>query len=163
MEKCVFSLFCYYYWFERERETCICYSVYLCIHWLTLTCALTGDGTCNPGALGRCSNWLSHWPRAIFFRKHFIYFFLERGEGREKQRERNIDWLPFEGPDWEFNKVLFILGENAQLSHTSQDRTLEFLAIKEMQQGGFHYQAKPLGYRITSPLGNISFGSPGNC
>ena len=30
----------------------------------------------------------------IFF-KDFIYLFLERGEGREKERERNIDvWLP---------------------------------------------------------------------
>ena len=26
-----------------------------------------------------------------FFRKDFIYLFLERGEGREKEKERNID------------------------------------------------------------------------
>ena len=26
--------------------------------------------------------------------KENIYLFLERGEGREKERERNIDWLP---------------------------------------------------------------------
>ena len=31
----------------------------------------------------------------ILFFKDFIYFFLERGEGREKERERNISvWLP---------------------------------------------------------------------
>ena len=31
----------------------------------------------------------------LFF-KDFIYLFLERGEGRkgERERERNIDWLP---------------------------------------------------------------------
>ena len=29
----------------------------------------------------------------IFF-KDFIYLFLERGEGRKKERERNIDQLP---------------------------------------------------------------------
>ena len=27
----------------RERETLICFSTYLCIHWLPLVCALTGD------------------------------------------------------------------------------------------------------------------------
>ena len=39
-----------------------------------------------------------------------FYFFLERGEGREKERERNINvWLPLERPplgicpDWESN------------------------------------------------------------
>ena len=31
------------------------------------------------------------------FKKHFIYLFLERGEGREKGTETNIDILP---PIW---------------------------------------------------------------
>ena len=31
----------------------------------------------------------------LYFFKEFIYLFLERGEGREKERERNINvWLP---------------------------------------------------------------------
>ena len=31
----------------------------------------------------------------FFFFKDFIYLFFERGEGKEKERERNIDvWLP---------------------------------------------------------------------
>ena len=31
--------------------------------------------------------------------KDFMYLFLERGEGREKERERNINvWLPFMRP-----------------------------------------------------------------
>ena len=31
--------------------------------------------------------------------KYFIYLFLERGEGREKERERNINvWLPLSCP-----------------------------------------------------------------
>ena len=35
------------------------------------------------------------------FLKDFIYLFLERGEGREKERERNIDvWLPPTSPHW---------------------------------------------------------------
>ena len=30
-----------------------------------------------------------------YFFKDFIYLFLERGEGREKEREKNINvWLP---------------------------------------------------------------------
>ena len=33
------------------------------------------------------------------FKKHFIYLFLERGEGREKKRERKISvWLPLVRP-----------------------------------------------------------------
>ena len=35
---------------------------------------------------------------ALLF-KDFIYLFLERGEGREKERERNINvWLPLAFP-----------------------------------------------------------------
>ena len=38
-------------------------------------------------------------PTAHFFLKDFIYLFLERGEGREKERERNISvWLPLVHP-----------------------------------------------------------------
>ena len=34
-----------------------------------------------------------------YFFKDFMYFFLERGEGREKERERNINvWLPLTWP-----------------------------------------------------------------
>ena len=33
------------------------------------------------------------------FLKYFIYLFSERGEGREEERERNINvWLPLMGP-----------------------------------------------------------------
>ena len=36
---------------------------------------------------------------SAFFKKDFIYLFLERGEGREKERERNINvWLPLTYP-----------------------------------------------------------------
>ena len=52
-----------------------------------------------------------------FFKKDFIYLFLERGEGREKEQERNINvWVPLmcpqpghlahnpgKCPDWELN------------------------------------------------------------
>ena len=35
----------------------------------------------------------------LFFFKDFIYLFLDRGEGREKERERNINvWLPLVNP-----------------------------------------------------------------
>ena len=50
---------------EREnRGTWICYSTYLCTHWLILICALTRDQTCNLGASGWCSNQLSYPARA---------------------------------------------------------------------------------------------------
>ena len=38
----------------------------------------------------------------ILFLKYFIYSCLERGEGREKDRERNINvWLPLAHPHQE--------------------------------------------------------------
>ena len=36
----------------------------------------------------------SLWVYFSLFIKDFIYLFLETGEGREKERERNIDRLP---------------------------------------------------------------------
>ena len=36
-----------------------------------------------------------------FFKKKLFIYFLERREGREKERERNISvWLPLIAPDW---------------------------------------------------------------
>ena len=40
----------------RKREALIACSTYLCIHWLILMCALTGNFTRNLGVLGHCSN-----------------------------------------------------------------------------------------------------------
>ena len=39
----------------------------------------------------------------VYKRQDFIYLFLERGEGREKERERNINgWLPLMcAPPWD--------------------------------------------------------------
>ena len=43
--------------------------------------------------------WLGVLKNFSIFKKYFIYLFLERGEGREKERERNINvWLPLERP-----------------------------------------------------------------
>ena len=37
----------------------------------------------------------------VIFLKRFFYLFLERGEGKEKERERNISvWLPLTCPHW---------------------------------------------------------------
>ena len=57
----------------------------------------------------------------FFFKKYFIYLFLDRGEEREKERERHKNmWLPLTCPtlgnlarnpgmcpDWESNQQLF--------------------------------------------------------
>ena len=42
----------------------ICFSTYLCIHWLILVCALTGDRTHNLGMWRCCSKQLSYLARA---------------------------------------------------------------------------------------------------
>ena len=59
------------YWWEKERKRerretliLICFSTYLCIHWLILVCALTGDRTHNLGISEWCSNQLSYLSKA---------------------------------------------------------------------------------------------------
>ena len=73
----------------------------------------------------------------FYFFKGFIYLFLERGEGREKERERNIDvqeihWsvafhMPPTGdpnpgmcPDWESNQQPFGLQAGTQSTEPHQ-------------------------------------------
>ena len=73
-----------------------------------------------------------------FFKKDFIYLFLETGEGREKERERNISvWLPLMFPttgdlaQWLATQACALTGNQTSdllvrrlvlspLSHTSQ-------------------------------------------
>ena len=51
---------------EKERkETSICCSTHLCIHWLLLVGALTGVWTRNLGILGQWCNQVSYYVRAI--------------------------------------------------------------------------------------------------
>ena len=78
--------------------------------------------------------------RTIIFLKKIIYLFLGRGEGKEKDRERNIDGLPLTCPptgnlacnpgmcpDWESNHDLSVCGTTPNpLSHTSQGGTKYF-------------------------------------
>ena len=78
--------------------------------------------------------WLS--PKLPFFKRYylFIYLFLERGERREKERERNINvWLPLMSshtedlacnpgmcPDWESNQWPFGSQTSAQSTEPRQ-------------------------------------------
>ena len=81
----------------------------------------------------------------FYFFKDFIYLFVERGKGREKERERNINvWLPLAHPplgtwptaqacalDWESNRRPFNSQASTQpLSHTSQGYYYVFLNRK---------------------------------
>ena len=77
-------------------------------------------------------------PNEIFF-SYFTYLFLERGEGKEKERERNIDMReihqsvashppptgalahnPGMCPDWELNQLLLSLQAGAQSTEPHQ-------------------------------------------
>ena len=61
-------------------------------------------------------------PVFCFVLKIFIFSFLERGEGREKEREKNINQLPLADlarnpgmcPDWESNQHPFSSQAGAQ-------------------------------------------------
>ena len=47
----------------------------------------------------RNSTFFFFFKNSFYFFKYFIYLFLERGTGREKERERNINvWLPLMWP-----------------------------------------------------------------
>ena len=71
----------------------------------------------------------------FFFFKDFIYSFLERGEGKDKERERNINvWLPLTCPPlgtWPVTQACALTGKGTSnplvrrpalspLSHTSR-------------------------------------------
>ena len=71
----------------------------------------------------------------VLFLKYFIYLFLDKGEGREKEMERNINvWLPFVHPPqgiWPTTQACALTGNRTgdplvhwlalnPLSHTSQ-------------------------------------------
>ena len=65
-----------------------------------LSLSLKGPGGNNPEHHG------SETSVFCSFLKEFIYLFLERGERKEKERERkkmckrNSDWLPLSHPNW---------------------------------------------------------------
>ena len=82
-----------------------------------------------------------------FYLYLFVYLFvLEKGEGREKERKRNISWLPFvctpsgDGthtigtcPDQESNRLPFTLQHVIQLSHAGQGKVV--LVLNGNQSG----------------------------
>ena len=80
---------------EGEGERWLCCPCYLCIHWSLLVCVLTRALTHNLGLLEPHCNQLTYLVKDLFaksfFKKDFIYLFLERREGREIERERNIN------------------------------------------------------------------------
>ena len=46
-----------------------------------------------------CERGLNGVNNGLFYFKDFIYLFLEGGEGKDKDRERNMNvWLPFTCP-----------------------------------------------------------------
>ena len=86
------------------------------------------------------------------FKKDFIYLFLERGKGREKERESNINvWLPLACPllgtwpttqasalDWESNQRLFDLQAGTQSTEPHQ-LELFFIFRKSISFANFQH------------------------
>ena len=59
---------------EREKHQFVL-PPYLCLHWLILVCAPTGDRTCKRGVWGRCSNQLRHPARLSNFKQEPLLHF----------------------------------------------------------------------------------------
>ena len=83
--------------------------------------------------------------KLIFFKKDFIYLLLERGEGRENEREGNIDWLPLACPqlgtwsatqacalNWASDLLILRLALNP-LSHTSRGKFIILLGLQKSE------------------------------
>ena len=85
---------------------------------------------------------------SFFFKKGFIYLFLEREEGREKERERHTNvWLPLVRPSpgtWPATQACALTGNRTgeplvrrpalnPLSYTSQGM---FIDLREREKGG---------------------------
>ena len=92
----------------------------------------------------------------LYFKKKNILLFIIIGEGREKEREGNIDvrekhqlvvsyscpiWglncNPVMDPDWKLNQRPFTVWEVAQLSHTGHSYPLDF-QCQEVSESSFN-------------------------
>ena len=98
--------------------------------------------TTSPNILSLCPplyKYIDFNDHILFF-QYFIYLLLERVEGREKERERNINvWFPLTNPtgdlvhisgvcpDWESNQDPLVCWPALNpLSHTSQSSIIIF-------------------------------------
>ena len=87
----------------------------------------------------------------IYYFKDFIYLFLERGERREKERERNINaWLPWLCPllgTWPTTQACALTGNRTSdpLPHS-----LALNPLSHTSQGCFYFlsEIKILGYQL---------------
>ena len=91
---------------EKHRLVAFVHVPWQGIEPATWVCPVPGIQSATLWSVRWCSNHVSHNGQAHFnhFKKNdFIYLFLDGGESREKERERNINWLPLapapiEGP-----------------------------------------------------------------
>ena len=107
------------------------------------------------------------FPMFLSFFKDFIYLFLERGERREKERERNISvWLPLIHPllgTWPTTQDCALTGNQTgdplvlrpalnPLSHTSQDPPCSYFkpAVQKFSSPSGRYQSRILTHQLSS-------------
>ena len=79
------------------------------------------------------TDWENASPSALFFKIYFINLFLERGKGREKERERDID-------AWEKHRL------PANQAHAPTGKwTVDFLLCRMMPNNEPHWSGLPSG------------------
>ena len=94
-----------------------------------------------------------------FLKKDFIYLFLERWEGREKERERNIYWFPFVStptgdrthnlrmcPDQESNLWPFGLWDEAQPTEPHEHIFNSYFAVFAKFNIWLQLESFPINY-----------------
>lgn len=90
------SVLDFFFLLNCYRETLICCSAYVCIHWLILVGALT-DGTCSLGTGGWYSNQLSYLTRAPFWTsgllnsKIYSCYFKSLSSDNSLQQQKETD------------------------------------------------------------------------
>ena len=94
----------------------------------------------------------------LFFKRLFIYLFIDRREGREKERKRNNVWLPLMHPQlgtWPATQACALTGNRTSdplllrlvlnpLNHTCQGQSFLFVTPVEISQIFLNYQQRTL-------------------
>ena len=125
---------------DRERPR-FCCSTYLCIHWLILACALTGDWTHSLRLLRRCS-WPGTEAPSLFWKyTHTHTHTMNKCMPLKVTKNRMLPWLvllsglsaflqTYGSPVWlSFRAHAWVVGQVPSRGHARGNHTLTFFSL----------------------------------